>query len=461
MENSSEIMDLSVGVPMTAWRVARLAAVLILALICLSCGDTFRPVAIPVTPPPPDPRSFHYILMVSDNGADNPGASTRIDVSGDTNVGVAKLGLGPVHATLLPNGSKIYVANSLENTVSVYSPADATTVTTVSLSAPGSAPANPVFVHTTQNDTVYVANSGNNTVSVISTATNAVTHTVSVGINPIALAETPDGKKLFVANQGTGANGSVNSISTVDNSSKAVTPFSTPWVSPAWVVTRNDSAKAYVLDSGSGLVSTIDTFSDLAINEVGVGVGANFMFYDKARNRLYITNPGSTNLVVLDASADLPALLPAIDLATGSGSICATACIPTAVAVLPDGSRAYVVSYVPGNPAISQVSVIDAQSNTVRKVIPLNPGNIDSVNPTGCSTARFRLFTVAAAGGSRVYVSNCDAGSTAIILTSDDTLVVDLKDNPLLIPAPFSSFKPPNAGDPPPPQNPVFLLSGP
>src|SRR2546423_14014415 len=153
MKNSFEsnvIRPISqVGVLMIQSIVGRVGGLVLLALICTSCGDTFRPVATPFSPPPPDPSSFHYALVVNSNGPSNPGSSTRIDVSGDTNVGVAKLGLGPVHAALLPNGARIYVANSLENTVSSYLPTEVTAITTVGLPAS----AVPVFVHTTQNDT--------------------------------------------------------------------------------------------------------------------------------------------------------------------------------------------------------------------------------------------------------------------------------------------------------------------
>src|SRR6266550_526645 len=158
MKNSSENRVIKsnsqVGVLMSQSLVGRVWGLFLLTLICTSCGDTFRPVATPISPPPPDPSSFHYVLVVSSNGPSNPGSSTRIDVSGDTNAGVAKLGLGPVHAALLPNGARIYVANNLENTVSAYLPTDVTAITTVSLPAS----AVPVFVSTTQNDKVYVAN---------------------------------------------------------------------------------------------------------------------------------------------------------------------------------------------------------------------------------------------------------------------------------------------------------------
>jgi hypothetical protein len=68
----------------------------------------------------------------------------------------------------------------------------------------------------------------------------------------------------------------------------------------------------------------------------------------------------------------------------------------------------------------------------------------------------------AAADSSKVYVSNCDAGSTAIINTlatagaPPDSLALNLP-GPAGNPQPTPS----NPNPPPAPQNPVFALTGP
>src|SRR5258707_9795412 len=115
-------MDGSVGVRMNFWRWARVLGVMTLGLICVSCGDQYRPVAIPIVPPPPDPAAVHFVLVLSDNGPTEPGASSRLDVSGDTNIGVAQLGVGPAHATLTTNAALVYAVNALEDSVSSFSP---------------------------------------------------------------------------------------------------------------------------------------------------------------------------------------------------------------------------------------------------------------------------------------------------------------------------------------------------
>jgi YVTN family beta-propeller protein len=450
-------MDLCFGVPMRGLCAARLGMACCLAVICLSCGDTFRPVAIPVTPNPPDPSSLHFTLVVSENvdgGVFNPGATTRVDVSGDTSVQVAKVGLGPVHATLLADGSRVYVANQASDTLSEYSSSDATTINTISLPA-GSA---PDFVYSTQTAAMYAANSGSGTVSAINTTSNVIAATIPVGANPIAMTETPDGKKLYAVNFGSG---NVTSVNTVDNSVNATIATG---AGPVWAVARSDSHRVYVLNRDSGTLSVIDTFSDAnVVTPVAVGAGADFLFYSQMLNRLYITNSTTRQVEIYDASTDGPTLLQTISLAAGTAPTCTVHCPALTVTALADGSRTYVAAYqVSANcantahtpPCVStSVTVVRNSDNTVVKTFSVDSDVSGEVSGVAmCDTARFRRFIASSADSSRVYVSNCDAGNTAVIRTSDDTHVIDLT-------APFSSASTAN-GTPPPPQNPVFIVAG-
>jgi YVTN family beta-propeller protein len=70
---------------------------------------------------------------------------------------------------------------------------------------------------------VYVANSLSNTVSAIATATNTVIATIPVGANPFGVAVTPDGSKVYVANAGFGTN-TVSAIATATNRVTATIP---------------------------------------------------------------------------------------------------------------------------------------------------------------------------------------------------------------------------------------------
>jgi len=424
-----------------------LGAVAALILAWSACGDVYRPVAIPVSPNPPTGAAAHFIYFLSTNGANNisgsglndPGSSTRIDVSGDTNVGVAQVGLSPVHATLLPNGGTLYVANEAEDTLSYYAPSSSTAVSTISLPA-GSQPA---FVASQDNTKVYAADSGTNNVAVISTSTHIVTDLVPVGTDPVALVETPDATKVYAVNQG---DGTVTRINTLDDSTLTIPTGSTPVLAAA----RSDSEHVYILNSGSGTVSDIDTSSDTVTSTISVGSGANFLFYDSGRNRLYVTNPSTNTLSIISVVSDPPVLLATVPMPAS----------PVSVTALLDGTRVYVASdLISGGTAASQVTVLNASNYTVSSTIPLA-----SVPAVCTANTRFRMDTAASADSTRVYVSNCDAGSTAVI----STVISTAKGDPhppdtliLSITAPFSALASSTPGAAPPPQNPVFLVAGP
>src|SRR5215467_14649630 len=102
-------------------RLTSFAALLLLALLGLACGDYYRPVAIPVPVNSPNPAALHFMYSVSSAGARTVGSLSQIDVSGDTLTSVVNSGQSPVHGALAANGSSLYVANSGDDTVTVSS----------------------------------------------------------------------------------------------------------------------------------------------------------------------------------------------------------------------------------------------------------------------------------------------------------------------------------------------------
>src|ERR1700757_3045544 len=116
-------MNLCGGGPESLACKGRLAALLFCFLICVGCGDVYRPTIIPNPVPTPDPKNFHSAFAVNQNNPIYPGTGLQVDVSGDTNTGVTKVAMGPVHATLA--ASRVWVANYLSDSVSAFSPASA------------------------------------------------------------------------------------------------------------------------------------------------------------------------------------------------------------------------------------------------------------------------------------------------------------------------------------------------
>ena len=364
-------------------------------------------------------------------------------------------------------------------------------------------PPQPVFVATSQNTAVYVANYNTNSVFNVSPSLNVVTNTAQVGVHPVALAETPNAQNLYVLNQGSNT---VTDLFPTDLSTLATIPVGN---TPAWIVSREDGLRIYVVTQGDGQLYTIRTDTNTVIpgspQSVG-GPGANFVFYDKSRNRLYVTNPSAAAVYVFDATTDPPTPLgstsgavsiPALPIPTGTAPCVIVACsyssvIPVSVTALADGSRFYVASYVTPTTSspcpdpnvtaagcvIPQVTVFDAGSFTVKTtVFPLFPTAAPTsgfaaapvtfcapVFPYTPASARFRMSVVASADGSHVYAGICDGGVIADINTTDsninnagntippDSLIMDL-------PAPFSAGPPQSNGEPPN-QNPIFLLTG-
>ena len=425
---------------MSRLRVSGVAVLLAAIALWAGCGDTYRPVVIPNVPNPPSPKSSHAAFMISNNGAINPGSGMQIDVSGDTDVGIAFMGRGPAHAAVPPGGSRVVVANVLESTVTTFSPGNAN----ASLGTPGTIIlptdslgrlAGPTFVTSQESAAAYVANTGNDSVSALNLVSSQVSNTVffPVGSTPVALTETPDAKKVYVVNQGTN---SVSSINVVDMSvNAAVTDASI--ASPVWAVARGDSQRVYVLSTSNGDIAVINTVDDSLVSPaspVSVGAGANYMVYDKRLDRLYVTNPALGTLTILNAGIDPPnsMVLATINLTTGANGPCAGGCVAMSVAALPDGSQAYVTALqVSGSTTRTTVTAIDTLNNTVTKTIGLTA----SPAVAACASSRFRISTAVSGDSSRVYIASCDAGNVSIISVSSNSFLVEL-------PAPVSAATP-------------------
>src|SRR5437879_9821443 len=97
--------------PGVARRLTWITFVAALGFIEASCGDVYRPVAQIIPGTPPNPAAVHFVAAVSTNGATDIGSASRIDVSGDISLGVLQPGVRPTHAALIPNASKMYIAN--------------------------------------------------------------------------------------------------------------------------------------------------------------------------------------------------------------------------------------------------------------------------------------------------------------------------------------------------------------
>ncbi|MGA7219692.1 MAG: hypothetical protein WBX38_15335 [Candidatus Sulfotelmatobacter sp.] len=380
-------------------------------------------------------------------------------------------------------------------------------------------PPQPVFLNSSQNTSMFSANYNTNSVFSINTTTNVVVNTAAVGVHPVAIAEMPNGLKLYVANQG---DNSVSSLNAVDLSSNTLTGFT--GINPVWMVARGDSQKVYVITQGDGKLITIDTATDTATTPdcsatptLCVGAGANFIFYDPHLNRLYVPNPSTGLLYVFSDTGgpnDTPSLLtpngltiPGLGASTTPPCSTCGAVIPVSVTALADGSRFYVASYQIANPCpdslagtttacvVPTVTIYNANNFALQ--YPSAPTLTLLTDPpfaanfttnqyqyalppvTACGpipmpvpaplyspgSTRFRIFTVASVDSTRVFVSMCDGGAIAVIDTTDsnanNTGGSGTSADTVVtdLPAAFSAGAAQANGEPPN-QNPIFLLTG-
>ena len=127
---------------------------------------------------------------------------------------------------------------------------------------------NPIAVAVSPDGTkVYVTNYESNNVSVIDTATNTVISTVDVGARPGGIAVSPDGTKVYVTNEFS------SNVSVIDTATNAVIATVDVGNSLWGVAVSPDGSKVYVANENSNTVSVIDTATNTITATVEVGSG--------------------------------------------------------------------------------------------------------------------------------------------------------------------------------------------
>ena len=319
-----------------------------------ACGETFRPIANPITSGGGDPQSQKHAIVVSSNGPAGDGANIHVNISGDTNAGQVPLGQDPVHAALLASSTVTYVANralvSGKPSLTVYSTLTQPTATSLPLTVTLPDNSAPIYI-SGSTVAVYVALSGSNTVGVLVPGQNTLVNEIPVGTTPVAISGLPNQTKFYVANQGS------NNVSVIkpDNTVAATIPVG---AAPSYVVTSDNSARVYVLNRGANTVSVIDSSTDTVINTVTVGASPNFAVYDARNLRVYVTNSGSNTISVINADTNSADYLAVTTVTVESA--------PVSLTVLADGSRIYVA-----NSGSNSISVLSGLSNAVQSTISL------------------------------------------------------------------------------------------
>jgi hyaluronoglucosaminidase len=196
-----------------------------------------------------------------------------------TNTAGALIPAGGSSITVTPNGKTAYVLAG----GSTYQDAYVTPIRTATnrpgkpipipvdhAGSPWGTPGQVLIISTPDSKTVYAASPTSNKVTPISTATNRAGKPITVGMEPYAMAITPNGKTLVVVNQ----DGTVSLIRTATNRVTATISTGAPWT--VWLTIRPlaitpDGRTAYVVNYKANTVTPISLPAGKAGKPITVG----------------------------------------------------------------------------------------------------------------------------------------------------------------------------------------------
>jgi YVTN family beta-propeller protein len=320
----------------------------------------------------PAPAAANELYVVNQTSGD----VSVIDTATNTVDATIPVAPTPFAVAITPDGGRAYVTSAASENVTVID--TATRSVTASVAVGGSQAGVAVAPDGSR---VYVASGSQNTVSVIDTATDTLVDSIDVPAGPRAVAVTPDGERVYVTSTGVGAQFAPDVVSAIDADAGAVTATMPVGGEPVAITVTPDGRRVFVASPFGSLgglsdVSIIDTATDI----VAGGIAFSFPFAiaaSPANDRVYVA---STRL----AQIAVPTGAMGSSVVIGNGL--------NAIAVAPDGARAY----VPSN-AADTVSVVDTAAMSVLEAIGV--GDL----PMGVAIAPNRSpaagFTSAAAGG--------------------------------------------------------------
>jgi YVTN family beta-propeller protein len=225
------------------------------------------------------------------------------------------ISVGTTPTGVAVSATTAYVANQGSNNVSVIDLTQNPPVVSAATIPVGDMP--DAAALSADGSRLYVANFKDGTLSIIATATNTVSHTVAVGARPTGVVEV--GNSVYVANLLSGT------ISVVDPSAGTVSKTidlpdaGTPTgAAPTGLAASDDGHTLYADDARNGKTYVVDLthIPDPAITG-SVSVGINPAYLSVAGSLGYVANPGSNSVSVLDLSQSPPArVLPDVTVGT-------------------------------------------------------------------------------------------------------------------------------------------------
>ncbi|GGA60979.1 hypothetical protein GCM10011507_10630 [Edaphobacter acidisoli] len=431
--------------------VVALAAGAVVFAALAGCGDQYRPVVTAINPVGPAGQPTKYAIAISSTGPNTPGLATMVDFSGDTVLITANVGVNPYYLALDTSGVNAYTLNSDKTLTSfpiTTSLLSSQVLESTLLDNNGILPPsiNPEGLNT------YISQPGRNSVAQYTSTPLALKQELPIdsAYTPTYVVGVASAPRVYVVSKAnSGSNGTVSTIETVSNTID-VNPIAVG-IDPVYGVMTADTRRAFIMNQGSNDISVInaqtnqlDTTPTLTDPNGTAPVWADFA---PTLNELVVANAGdgvhqgsisifSIPLCSAIAQPTNPNCDPnnPVD-AVGFGTLIANVPVginPVMVAVLQDGTRAYVlnkgnVSQPCAAPTASAplgnctVSVVNLTSNTVTATIPL-PLSTDPLSAAANGHPSWIAATTGTPTG-KIYVVSPESNFMTVIRTDTDALL--------------------------------------
>ena len=254
-------------------------------------------------------QAFAYVTLPGDS------AIKVIDTSSQSVVQTVSLGLNhvPLGVAVSPDGTKVYVADALADSVFVYAADPSTGQLTFSTSIStglGSGPFDLAFKP--DGSRLYVVYQNTDHVDVIDTSSDSVLTTIHVGTYNYNVAVSPDGARAYVTNPGS------NTVSVIDTSNNSVvaTPGSGP--APFGVAVSPDGQWFYAANAET--ISQYSTSTNLQVApDVSSGLGTYGLVVNADSTVLFATNEDDNDVATFTIDPATGALTAASTIAAGPG----------------------------------------------------------------------------------------------------------------------------------------------
>ena len=444
----------------------RFAVAGLASALLVGCGNQYRPVVTATNPVGPAAQPQKYAVVISDpglttGGVQQQGLVTFVDVSGDTTITSPSIQTLPNYIALGNSGNTGYTINTAGQLdfFSTGNPNSLLTSNILQTTLPTNADPTSLNVISlgTLGLTVFIPEPQNSKVAALNSSAQLIQE-VAVGSHPVYMVGADGTTRVYAISNGTGAG--TGSVSAIENSTSAgfsVSATIPVGTNPVYGVMTADTKRAFILNKGSENVSVVnvinnalDTFKPTIalpptlVNGGDVSLNPIWADLSPTTNELVVLSAGDGthrgSVSIIDTTLCSAAAQPTNPNCTTAnpvdgttfGTVYATVPVgisPTMVAVLKDGSRAYIVNQLDGTGLCAagqgSVSVVNLTSNTVTATLCGSPDSTTANAPTVFGHPTTIAVTTGNPTG-KVYVTSPDSRELSIIYTDTDTVITHI-----------------------------------